>query len=1088
MANRYWVGGSGDWYDTGKWSASSGGASGASVPTLSDDVFFDANSASGSFTVTAYDPECRDFSATSIDDAMILSLSGSYFSCYGNWSNPASLFTVSTYDTRIWFRGAAVSGEPAKQILTNSVLLPYATFGKEFTSGTTRNWVLTSTLNVGTLSFEIRGTLNTSGYTINAANVLLNQSTPTLNTFTVTFNTINISTNLESGDRPATLQGNIINLTSPTAKLIGASFASRQQYINQINFTSTAAGEREISGIWILDATGLGYTGIMTFSTPTANGCVLYLNNLSQFNAIQTFNLTATTQYRYLIKGQSLIKSLDSTQGFFYTRSSSISYVDFFSINCRNASSLVGTSLGNIGNNNNITFQTARDVYWNQAAGGNWIDNAWALSAGGAVSYANSPLPQDTAYIVDTGLNTSATITINSDSTTTVIPNINGLSRTTAATVSIGSEVRFIGASYSTSSSITFSSVSSSYYLYLSPVSSAVAIDIAGTVNYLKLASSWTYSSGLSAFSLSRNLTVSQSVYLYNGTLSFNTYTFLCNAFIFYPSPTYLNGLNFTGGGLLKANQTATFKNADSISVVPEIIGTSNIEVGSGGVAAVLTLPDSTNSTLSAYGRKLNVKAITSSSFSIQGDTPAVVGTPNSETNIFQIKKLDFSSCACQVTLGNTYGFNSIAIYGDFLVGASTTFNSFNPASSYRTRQYWVMSADVDAPSSTTITTNGNTTNFGQYSALVFNAGDQELTHEFILGDNLTVYGSAARTDVSSAVGLVSGKLNLNGNTLSTVNFIIGPYYYVRWLNSTAVATWQDIYQKQLVFNGGTITVRGVRSSASQSGGTPSTWNTFGWECISSPSLVSIENGTSTGTISLRPYGDGYGYDTEFRGGCTTSNSTASTPSATPISYPCIVQNVPVSATNGFASVRISGNTIFNDTVRTQTPSLYPSFVFNPTSITVLNGDFTMVGGSSTKGKLTSTTTTPATITKNGTNVDPTNVKVSYTTVSPSGLWIGRQSFGVEDLGNNTGWIFTTTVTNNNITESISLSVTDSVLVTVTITETIQVSSSSIQLQYGEIAENMIIYQYSEPTVQLLWNNIDTDSPSLPDWDSNNSV
>jgi hypothetical protein len=238
----------------------------------------------------------------------------------------------------------------------------------------------------------------------------------------------------------------------------------------------------------------------------------------------------------------------------------------------------------------------------------------------------------------------------------------------------------------------------------------------------------------------------------------------------------------------------------------------------------------------------------------------------------------------------------------------------------------------------------------------------------------------------------------------------------------------------------------------------------------------------------LRPYGDGYGYDTEFRGGCTTSNSTASSPSATPISYPCVVQNLPVSATNLFASVIISGNTIFNDTVRTQTPSLYPSFVFNPTSITVLNGDFTMAGGSSTKGKLTSTTTTPATITKNGTNVDPTNVKVSYTTVSPSGLWIGRESYGVQDLGNNTGWIFTTTITNNNITESISLSVTDSVLVTVTITETIQVSSSSIQLQYGEIAENMIIYQYSEPTVQLLWNNIDTDSPSLPDWDSNNSV
>jgi hypothetical protein len=49
MADRYWVGGSGTWdaSDTSHWSASSGGSSGASVPTASDAVIFDANSFSG---------------------------------------------------------------------------------------------------------------------------------------------------------------------------------------------------------------------------------------------------------------------------------------------------------------------------------------------------------------------------------------------------------------------------------------------------------------------------------------------------------------------------------------------------------------------------------------------------------------------------------------------------------------------------------------------------------------------------------------------------------------------------------------------------------------------------------------------------------------------------------------------------------------------------------------------------------------------------------------------------------------------------------------------------------------------------------
>ena len=43
MANRYWVGGTGTWNtsSTTNWSSSSGGASGASVPTAADSVFFD---------------------------------------------------------------------------------------------------------------------------------------------------------------------------------------------------------------------------------------------------------------------------------------------------------------------------------------------------------------------------------------------------------------------------------------------------------------------------------------------------------------------------------------------------------------------------------------------------------------------------------------------------------------------------------------------------------------------------------------------------------------------------------------------------------------------------------------------------------------------------------------------------------------------------------------------------------------------------------------------------------------------------------------------------------------------------------------
>jgi len=52
MANRYWVGGTGNWDDTAHWSAVSGGAGGASVPADGDSVYIDANSNSaGDFTI-----------------------------------------------------------------------------------------------------------------------------------------------------------------------------------------------------------------------------------------------------------------------------------------------------------------------------------------------------------------------------------------------------------------------------------------------------------------------------------------------------------------------------------------------------------------------------------------------------------------------------------------------------------------------------------------------------------------------------------------------------------------------------------------------------------------------------------------------------------------------------------------------------------------------------------------------------------------------------------------------------------------------------------------------------------------------------
>lgn len=69
MSDRYWVGGDGTWDSTStlNWSTTSGGAPGASAPTISDNVFFDGGSSllNAPFTVTISNASCHDMQ---IDD------------------------------------------------------------------------------------------------------------------------------------------------------------------------------------------------------------------------------------------------------------------------------------------------------------------------------------------------------------------------------------------------------------------------------------------------------------------------------------------------------------------------------------------------------------------------------------------------------------------------------------------------------------------------------------------------------------------------------------------------------------------------------------------------------------------------------------------------------------------------------------------------------------------------------------------------------------------------------------------------------------------------------------------------------------
>lgn len=118
MANRYWVGGSGTWdtTNTANWSATSGGAGGASVPTASDNAFFDANSGSGTCT-TATGATCS---------ALTVNTSSLSFVLGANMTTVTVTLTAGIFD----LAGFAVQTQVFTSNAANTRTLAFGSTGK----------------------------------------------------------------------------------------------------------------------------------------------------------------------------------------------------------------------------------------------------------------------------------------------------------------------------------------------------------------------------------------------------------------------------------------------------------------------------------------------------------------------------------------------------------------------------------------------------------------------------------------------------------------------------------------------------------------------------------------------------------------------------------------------------------------------------------------------------------------------------------------------------------------------------------------------------------------------------------------------
>jgi hypothetical protein len=545
MADRYWVGGTGSWSstNTANWSASSGGAGGASVPTASDNVFFDANSNTGTFgfTVTmANSPRvCNDFTASGLDGTMTLAGASIGLTVSGSLTFQATNFTRSYTGTTTF--NATTTG---KTVTTNGVA-----FGGAVTfDGVGGGWTLGSAINTGASSITVtNGTFDTSSsgnYAVTGVGISSNNS----NTRTINLNSSTITC---SAVGTALSFGTITNLTFNAGT-------------SQINLTSSSAGITS-GGLTFYNvsftsavATTLSITGANTFNNLTFTGRTTVGIETVTLSANQTINGTLTlgagtaAAYRTFLTSSVIGTPRTLTVNALAAGAADIDFRDITVTG--SAAPLTGTRFGDCKGNSGITFPAAKTVYYRQTLSNSWGisgTGAWSATSGGALDATQFPLAQDTAVFpaatypgsgltitinanynigtIDMSLRTSNTMTLATGSTTPQIYGnwING----TGTTLSGTGVMTFAGRGSQTITSagktftqaITVNSPSGSVTLQDNYVTSSAAVNTltAGTfdVNGFNVTIPYFASSGTST----RTLAIGSGTWTTDGSNGINT-------------------------------------------------------------------------------------------------------------------------------------------------------------------------------------------------------------------------------------------------------------------------------------------------------------------------------------------------------------------------------------------------------------------------------------------------------------------------------------------------------------------------------------------------------------------------------------
>jgi hypothetical protein len=392
--------GGGNWNSGATWT-------GGVIPTANDDVLL--TNTSGNVTINATAScrsiDCTGYPGTLTHDANITLNIGT------STAGPANVACV--FSTAMTY-APAVTG--AVSIFFNSTVastVQTIDFGDKTAAGTI-------TLSAATTSgYKL---VNTSLNCSSTAFLVLTQGSFDTNNINCTWGVLSsngtLVRSLEFGTSVLTVSGITIAVYAPTSNItVNASNCTLDVVgiapgLNLGGGTSWGTITMNNLGVTTLTASGSGTT-IKNFSRTRpvgAGNAGLQLN--TTFVITGTLTLTGTSAVdRLWVYGQIFI-----ARAFFMGAGSTVvtSYVDYSDIQFSGGGpAITGTSLGDMGNNLNITFDAPVTQYW-IGDGGNWSDAAhWSTSSGGTAN-GRIPLPQD-PVIADAASFTLAgqTITMN---------------------------------------------------------------------------------------------------------------------------------------------------------------------------------------------------------------------------------------------------------------------------------------------------------------------------------------------------------------------------------------------------------------------------------------------------------------------------------------------------------------------------------------------------------------------------------------------------------------------------------------------------------------------------------------------------